>query len=348
LNMLGMIYEQDPATGAKLARRGVRRGLLLGHLRRRVTAGDLREVAPKLLRGMIAESGARQPPTPIGELARSVELPPEVVRGALLRLQQDGLVRPLADDNWEVSHDFLAAQLNLVLGQIESAYWKRVAPWASATAALLLLIFFGWLWFAGEINRYERKAAFYQAGGRLAPDSRRVEFEGFSSEISPEAVAYLRDLDPPPQQVFIRCLRLPAGSVEELGKTTSIEILDLYGVVELNDAAVDGLAKLPRLKSLSIIILAEDGGRTLEKYLQRFTKLENLQIGGLNATNSIIDTIVNMRALKVLGLRLHRLDDKGLEELQRRRPDLTIIADNYHPLRGEDSIKDRKLILPKK
>jgi hypothetical protein len=348
LNMLGMIYEQDPATGAKLAERGVRRGLLLRHLKGRVTAGDLRETAPKLLRVMIAESGARQPPSRIGELAGSVQLTSEVVRGTLLRLQQDGLVRPVAGTYWEISHDFLAAQLNIVLGQIEGAYWRRVAPWVSATAALLILVLPVSLWIAGEIDHHERKAEFYKAGGEFAPHSRRVEFAGFNSEFPPKAVAYLRDLDPPPRLVFINCLRFPAESIQELAKTTSIEVLDLYGGVELNDDAVNDLANLPRLKSLSIIILSEDGGRTLEKYLPRFEKLENLQIGGWNATNSIINTISNMRALKVLGLRLHRLDEKGIEELQRRRPDLTIVVDNYHPLRGEDSKKDNKVILPTK
>src|SRR5690606_14457858 len=104
-----------------------------------------------------------------------------------------------------------------------------------------------------------------------------------------------------PQQVFINCLKFPAESVQELSKIPSIEVLDLIGGVELNDEAVNGLTNLPRLKSLSIMILSEDGGRTLKKYLPTFTKLENLQIGGLNATNNIIDMIVDMPALKVLG-----------------------------------------------
>jgi hypothetical protein len=92
------------------------------------------------------------------------------------------------------------------------------------------------------------------------------------------------------------------------------------------------------------MLLREDSEQILARCLPRFSSLRNLQVGG--ARNSIVGTIDNMPRLELLGLRLHKMDESALVDLQRRRPDLTIIIDNYHPLRGEESKKDRKLILP--
>jgi energy-coupling factor transporter ATP-binding protein EcfA2 len=137
LNLLGLIYERDPPTGTKLSHNdAMGKGLLLHYLKARIQSGDLKNVAGQLLRRMITPSGFRRPPAKPEELAEGSDSQVASIHGALLRLKQEGLVRSIGGEVWEVSHDFLATQLNLVLQRLEQSIARVLMRWAAVLAVV--------------------------------------------------------------------------------------------------------------------------------------------------------------------------------------------------------------------
>jgi hypothetical protein len=334
LNMLGLVYQRDPAKGAKLSQRsGVRRSILVEYFKARIRAGDWRDVAPRLLRCMITPSGARQPPATPAELGVATHMTAQVARGGLLRLQQEGIVREIAASRWEVSHDFLASQLNLVLEQIERTIWQQLKPWVRPVAALLWCIgIISSVLIIAELKLERLKSAFYQSKGELiADDSRQIFMTG--PEVTPDAIRYLQHLDPPPESVIINnVMHCPAEAVIELGKVPSIRELHLAIGVEINDAALESLAKLPHLSTLSLFF--PESHKFVQDHLAEFPSLETLHLTGKNIDNSLIESLTQLRSLRRLLLRVTLIDDAGLAKLHRMRPDLEIVSDNRHFLQG--------------
>src|SRR6476646_10165838 len=73
-----------------------------------IHAPELREHVGKILPAMITKAATKHPRS-IDEIAAQSRLDPNLVRGALLQLGNEGLVRPLDQNNnvWEISHDFV-------------------------------------------------------------------------------------------------------------------------------------------------------------------------------------------------------------------------------------------------
>jgi len=141
INMLGLIYRRDSVLGGQLSRRrGAQRGLLLHYLHKHIRSGDLHEIGPKVLRVLINKSGTRTPPQSELEIAAATTISAATVNGALRSLQQEGVVRPIGAIRWEVSHDFLATQLNLVLEQINHSLARLLKRWSPAAAAILSFV----------------------------------------------------------------------------------------------------------------------------------------------------------------------------------------------------------------
>jgi len=138
INMLGLIYRRDSVLGGQLSRkRGAQRGLLLHYLHKHIRSGDLKDIGPKVLRVLINKSGIRTAPQSELEIADMTALSAATVNGALRSLQQEGVVRPIGATRWEISHDFLATQLNVVLEQIHHSLGQLLKRWAPAAAVIL-------------------------------------------------------------------------------------------------------------------------------------------------------------------------------------------------------------------
>ena len=91
LNMFGVILGRFTGQLPK----GLEPGALIrGYLREAVNNPEVRDSAPEILRHMITPAGTKEPKSET-DLAKATETDPAAVRGCLLNLGNEGLVRPL-------------------------------------------------------------------------------------------------------------------------------------------------------------------------------------------------------------------------------------------------------------
>ncbi len=143
LNMIGLILAEttNPEQAVRLSRRDTS-DLISAYLRDRIGPS---EEGRQTLRNMITAVGTKYP-CPVDNLAQKTGLKPHAVRGVLLRLAQNGLVRPLDKANtvWEISHDFVARLLGQILSSWRRKFWQAARPWiAPITLVLFCLMFIG-------------------------------------------------------------------------------------------------------------------------------------------------------------------------------------------------------------
>ena len=144
LNMLGLTLQDFDR---QVTRRPER--LIQAYLETALTQDGIREIAPKVVAGLITEAGTKRP-RGLDELADEVRLSGSEVKHCLNRLAAKGLVRPLdaARSLWEISHDFVAKQLAILLGRLRPSLWPRVALWS---APLLFALTIGTLLVAAPL-----------------------------------------------------------------------------------------------------------------------------------------------------------------------------------------------------
>lgn len=132
LNMIGFVLEKQGATmSADPAR------LIEIYLKDCITHGPSRDFAKLVLQSMITREGTKQMQVETS-IASSTGIADWQVRASLVELEDDGLVRPLSDRKWEISHDFLARQLTQIIGSIRK-------PWLSRAAVPTLVVaVIGW------------------------------------------------------------------------------------------------------------------------------------------------------------------------------------------------------------
>jgi hypothetical protein len=131
LNMVGLVLERmngridgDPER------------LIERYLRNCLAQGQSRDFSRGVLGKMITESGTKEP-REVATLASLTRFEPWQVESTLTDLEGFGLVRALDGkrSRWEVSHDFLARQIGILLGRMRLAWVRRAAPLALAIAA---------------------------------------------------------------------------------------------------------------------------------------------------------------------------------------------------------------------
>ncbi|HEX8202788.1 MAG TPA: hypothetical protein VF590_20085, partial [Isosphaeraceae bacterium] len=134
LNMLGLaLSHRSPADVAELPNV---EEILTDYCRSCISRPAIGPYAPAVLRPLISRVETIQPRT-VAELARRTRLRPGVVRGVLLNLGNDGLVRRVdaKEDLWEVAHDFVA---HLLAGLLRRFQTLKVGIPAAAAVALLV------------------------------------------------------------------------------------------------------------------------------------------------------------------------------------------------------------------
>jgi hypothetical protein len=128
LNMLGLVIASFKGALPK----GVEAGRLLrGYAQRSIDAPAVRGTATKVLRPLITSLGTKRALS-TEQIAGAAQLSPLTVRGCLVSLANDGLVRRLPGDEeqWEVAHDFVARLLQPIVMNWRASAWKLMAPWA--------------------------------------------------------------------------------------------------------------------------------------------------------------------------------------------------------------------------
>jgi internalin A len=121
--------------------------LIQDYLIQAMTQVGIREICPRVLELLITEAGTKRPML-ILELARLAGLKPKEVDLSLSLLAAKGIVRPLNEERtlWEISHDFVAKQLSILLRQMRFAKWTRYALWSLPFCFVIALSVFTYIY----------------------------------------------------------------------------------------------------------------------------------------------------------------------------------------------------------
>ncbi len=133
LNMVGLVLQR---MGDRIAGDPAR--LIETYLRRCLTRGAARDFARPVLSHLLTRSATRLR-RDVGEIVVATGFQPWQVEKTLADLEDDGLVRrPQGGDAglWEISHDFVARQIGLLLFRLRSGWLRRTAPVALPAAAI--------------------------------------------------------------------------------------------------------------------------------------------------------------------------------------------------------------------
>jgi len=132
LNMVGLVLER---MGGRIEGDPAR--LIDQYLRNCLAEGKSRDFAASVLSFMITGSGTKEP-RDVKTLTALARVQTWQVTSTLTELEEDGLVRPLNAERtrWEISHDFLARQIGMLLGRLRLAWIRRAAPIVLPSSAL--------------------------------------------------------------------------------------------------------------------------------------------------------------------------------------------------------------------
>ena len=137
LNMLGLALAARVGQAGRVLNPREAQRLMLDHVREGLNDPLVRDHAPKVLTKMVTPEGTKERPASATDLARATGLGVPLVQGCLARLNLLGFVRPFDADLeqsagvqvWEVSHDFVARLLSLILPAWKPSLWSRLRHW---------------------------------------------------------------------------------------------------------------------------------------------------------------------------------------------------------------------------
>ncbi|MEM9062857.1 MAG: hypothetical protein AAGD13_20535 [Pseudomonadota bacterium] len=235
LNMIGYVLGRESKTLT------VDPGKLIEtYLKDCIGRGTSKDFAPAVLQSMITREGTKEPRT-IDTIASVTGVEPWQIKATLVDLENDRLVRPLPNELWEISHDFLARLIGQVLGRNRIGWFVR-----NATPALAMTLV-SWVIAAAIAmpawNEYRvRDALDTIAGANMLRDTNAedgglsfVAKAGFNDE-------NLQMFGKAAGALNLKALNLNASSVTDLNpiRNLSIERLslsNLQGVTDLSPLA---------------------------------------------------------------------------------------------------------------
>ena len=224
---------------------------------------------------MISEAGTKRP-REVDELAAETRLSGNEVKLCLARLAAKGLVRPLdAARSWEISHDFVAKQLAVLLGQLRPSLWPRVALWSVPPLFTLTLVA---LLFAVPLQFKQLTLDKLRHSGAIISEDKGRPKLSFSEDFDNAALAAIA---PFIMRYGTRVLDLTGTGVTDLAPLqglTSLQTLDL------SSTGVTDLAPLQGLTSLQTLDLSSTGVTDLAP-LQGLTSLQTLDLTGTGVTD---------------------------------------------------------------
>jgi hypothetical protein len=296
---------------------------LLSSIRRQ----NLRDVARTLLEPLVSDQGTALAKS-LDKLEVVTRRPRIEIKGMLRALRDDGLVRPLdvAEETWQIAHDFLARQVGLLLGRLRRPWWKTVAI---ATAPVLVVALAGVLWIGlplwsqaqgfkelrelgahvDEKNGAVKISFFYlsEEGADIARITKAAQVVGAAGLSFSYSDIY--DLEPLRGLTGLTQLDLSATAVsnlEPLRGLTGLTRLTLSGT------KVSNLGPLRGLTGLTQLDLTATAVSDLEP-LRGLTGLIQLDLSSTQVTN--LEPLRGLTSLTSLRLRFTKVTN--LEPLQR-------------------------------
>ncbi|EJZ22162.1 leucine-rich protein [Rhizobium sp. Pop5] len=140
LNLLGLVVSSFHGALPK----GVKAGRLLsGYVERSLKNPLIKDVSLRVLRPLVTDVGTKRTLS-TAELSEQAKLDPSVVRGCLIAIANDGLVRILSgnEERWEVAHDFIARLMQPMFRDRRDAAWYSVRTWLPLAALTIWLLTF--------------------------------------------------------------------------------------------------------------------------------------------------------------------------------------------------------------
>lgn len=279
LNMIGLVLaNSSKSERAHLDYEHGMMSLMVNNLRAALYRPSIRRFAPGVIRPMLTEDGTKQDRT-VAELAWESGTDPEIVRGCLVDLANQSLVRRLdpITERWTISHDFVAKQLDLILRTWRPHIFRR---WRMRLLFSLLLLWtvtvFAILPVLDSSFKDRNIANIVRQGGEVIDGEKGVSVRFRSHPRLDRTTAYLKKVD--------RFYRL------DLSRTQVTDLTALQGLPELKELSLEGAANAD---------------------LETLTNLPGLQ--SLNLSNLPIKEIVSLQRLQ--GLRELDLSASGVEHL---------------------------------
>jgi hypothetical protein len=308
INMFGLVIASFKGSLPK----GIEPGRLLsGYVERSLNAPGVREIAVAILRPLVTDVGTKRT-LYIDQIAQAAGVEVTIARGCLIRLANDGLVRPLdkASQRWEVAHDFIARLLQPSLRNWRKSTWEKARPWiapvslsiwlVAAVAAIILLPTLRDMVFLGELQAVGLVPGAYDEQGRAT-------FTHTGDPIKDLARLWrtshkLNELSYPVAGLTIRH--------HDLTSLQGMPMFPALAELELSQAELTSLQGMPAFPSLAILELAGTQLTTLQgmPVLSALTTL-NLQNDPLLKSLRGMPTLPALKLLNLSGLRLTSLQE---------------------------------------
>jgi Leucine-rich repeat (LRR) protein len=287
LNMLGDLFRRssnDLSRFVEKIRSAERGTLLTDDLRQSLDAEDVCDHARPLLTAMLTD-GRRKPPSSITLLCEWTTFDEAAIHGCLLKLLPLGVVRCLdqgrtrADQIWEISHDFVARLLTLILTASTRSRWRRIRPLIAPSAIILWVI--GFLVVLPDVVSRSQQAVIRQLSTKYGVAVKQLDANaGYQVECGGAAIL------PTALQSVSRLLISIDGPIH-LHITDSSLLIDLNQLAELTKLQTLTLDDCQRVRTL-------DGLRTC-------TKLEKLDLDGCYSLANL-DALADLRGLRSIRL----------------------------------------------
>ena len=301
LNLGGLVLTRGLGLAAGAGKPGA---LISGYVRGCVERGSLRDHASEILKPMLTEHGTKRPRS-VKELIADTSLDADTIEGYLAQMVPMGLARRITRPDavecrvWEISHDFVARLLHLVLNHPRRSAGQLLRPWFMPAALVL------WLIVILGVLPYEIKRRDLVAKGDVFAD---LGSQGFSIEERRDAKLFIvkgpHDLE---------SLDKVVPELKKLGRSGSLELVlsglyimdlsPLSGLIELQALdltgakAVDDLKPLKNLTRLQTLNLSGTGVEDL-KPLKNLTKLQTLNLSGTSVSDlSPLSSLIELQTL---------------------------------------------------
>jgi internalin A len=319
-----------------------RKGTLLrSFLRELIQRKEIRDFASPILRSMMTANGTKQP-LACTDVARAVGLDPRQVRGCLVQLANEGVVRELDRGKgiWEIAHDFIAGLYHQILSGWRASVWRRARPWVIGVGFGLWLI--GLLVAWSPLREYPHERALADLGFSWGACDKTL---ASGSAINPwtscvaltakpalddskfaEALPHLRALHRP------LALNLPDAQIrsENLGALNGLDVVQL----DLTGAGIRSLDILKEMRSLKVLVLHRCPDLENIDAAQGLTSLESLNLWQTRVRD--LRALEGLTALRELDLRYTQVSNldplKGLVNLETLKAGHNRRVQNINPL----------------
>lgn len=301
LNLFGMILKRSSERLPRPYRPG---SLLRSYVKHTLSRPDIRAYAPRIVTAMLTEHGTKYPRA-LTELATDVNS--QLIRGCLIRLGDEGLVRELDPKNgiWEISHDFIARLLHYQLASWRINLRRRLQPWLAPAAIILWLASVAWLLPIYQQNRELAAREQLDRLGVVVTPSNNIEGlmlvmrqDSFVDDKAlKKAVAALKHLHD------LTDISLESQPLVDI---TSLDKLRDVRAVNLSKTKVSDLSPLGKMHNLIALNISE----TPVSDLSVLAKLHNLKHLNLNGTRiKNFSSIGELRSLEDLAANGSSMND---------------------------------------